>query len=390
MSTEPANETTFGNRSEAPKPIVPKSASEALRPEQGTPPPRRSQGSRNQFVVFMNFVMSTVIFVVLIAGLAVYLGKREFSSPGPAQSTEMVMVKPSTSVSEIALMLERRNLISDRHVFRLGVRAAGADDDLKAGEYEIKAGASMRDIMDLMVSGRSVLYSLTIPEGLTVSQAFDRIAKHEALTGEMPAEMPPEGTLVADTQRFTRGTTRAELIEKMIADQKSLVEEVWERRVEGLPLKTIDEFVTLASIVEKETGRADERSRVAAVFINRLKRGMRLQSDPTIVYGLFGGEGKPSDRPIYRSDIDKLTPYNTYLIDGLPPTPIATPGRAALEAVANPSKTDEFYFVADGTGGHVFAKTLDEHNENVARWRAIEKKRRAEAEASGQDDNGSN
>jgi UPF0755 protein len=195
----------------------------------------------------------------------------------------------------------------------------------------------------------------------------------------MPAELPPEGSIMADTQRFTRGTSRIDVIERLTAEQSKLVEGLWERRADNLPLADINEFVTLASIVEKETGVADERTRVAAVFINRLRKGMRLQSDPTIVYGLFGGKGKPADRPIFRSDLDKPTPYNTYLIDGLPPTPIATPGRAALEAVANPSQTDELYFVADGTGGHAFAATLEEHNENVARWRAIEKKQKEEA-----------
>ncbi len=164
-----------------------------------------------------------------------------------------------------------------------------------------------------------------------------------------------------------------------IRDRKKLVEDVWQRRAPDLPLASIDDFVTLASIVEKETGRGDERSRVAAVFLNRLAKGMRLQSDPTIIYGLFGGKGKPADRPIYQSDIQKPTPYNTYLINGLPPTPIANPGRAALEAVANPSKTDDLYFVADGTGGHVFASTLEEHNQNVARYRALQKKQADDA-----------
>jgi UPF0755 protein len=192
-----------------------------------------------------------------------------------------------------------------------------------------------------------------------------------------------EGSLAADTQRFTRGTSREQIVKKLLADQKALVEEIWARRTNDLPLASIDEFVTLASIVEKETGIADERSRVAAVFINRLNKGMRLQSDPTILYGLYGGKGKPADKPITQSDLKKQTPYNTYLINGLPPTPIANPGRAALEAVANPSKTDDLYFVADGTGGHVFAKTLDEHNENVARWREIEKKKAEQAGADG-------
>jgi UPF0755 protein len=179
--------------------------------------------------------------------------------------------------------------------------------------------------------------------------------------------------------RFTRGATRQQMVDKLLADQKKLVDDVWQRRAPDLPLANVEEFVTLASIVEKETGKGDERSRVAAVFLNRLAKGMRLQSDPTIIYGLFGGKGKPADRPIYQSDIQKQTPYNTYAINGLPPTPIANPGRAALEAVANPSKTDDLYFVADGTGGHVFAATLDEHNENVARYRALQKKQADEA-----------
>lgn len=376
----PAGDRDFGRRDGSPQPIVPKTASEALRPEQGTPPPRRSRKSRSQIVVFMNFLVSSVILVVLAAGVAVYLGKSEFDGPGPSQTTANFLVKPNTGVAEIAEQLERRGLISDSRIFRLGVRAYGHDASLKAGEYEIQSGASMREIMKLLESGKSVLASLTIPEGMTVEQAFQRIAEHEALSGDMPADLPPEGSLVADTQRFTRGSTRQQIIDKMLADQSTLVESIWNRRVTGLPFANINEFVTLASIVEKETGRGDERSRVAAVFINRLNKGMRLQSDPTILYGLFGGKGRPADRPIYQSDIDKPTPYNTYVINGLPPTPIANPGRAALEAVANPSKTNDLYFVADGTGGHVFATTLEVHNENVARWRAVQRKQAQEAE----------
>jgi UPF0755 protein len=379
MNTNPVNNGEFGRRDAPPQPIVPKTAKEALRPERGTPPPKRSRASRSQIVVFMNFIVSSVMLLILAAGVAVYFGKSEFDGAGPSTTTENFMVRPNTGVADIAEQLERRGLISDSRIFRMGVRAYGNDAALKAGEYEIKAGASMRDIMELLKSGKSVLASLTIPEGLTVEQAFARIAEHEALTGDMPSEIPPEGSLATDTQRFTRGTSRQQIIDKMLADQKKLVEDIWERRVSGLPLADINEFVTLASIVEKETGRGDERSRVAAVFINRLNKGMRLQSDPTIIYGIFGGKGKPSDRPIYQSDIQNPTPYNTYTIQGLPPTPIANPGRAALEAVANPSKTSDLYFVADGTGGHVFAATIEEHNENVARWRAVEKKQAKEA-----------
>jgi UPF0755 protein len=186
-----------------------------------------------------------------------------------------------------------------------------------------------------------------------------------------------------DTYKSPRGATRQQMIDQMQRVQTRAVEEIWAQRAPGLPISTPEEFVTLASIVEKETGRADERPRVAAVFINRLRAHMRLQSDPTVLYGLFGGAGRPPDRAILQSDLDKHTPYNTYQINGLPPTPIANPGRAALEAVANPSHTDEIYFVADGTGGHNFAATLEEHNRNVARWRQIvEQAAREAAEAS--------
>lgn len=379
MTTNPANNGEFGQRPAAQGPIVPKTASEALRPEVGTPPPNRSRASRSQIVVFMNFFFSLIMLVILAGGLVLYFGRQAFNEPGPSANGDTFMVKQNSGVQDIADQLERRGLISDARVFRLGVRVYGNDSALKAGEYAIKPQASMRDIMDLLKSGKSVMYSLTIPEGLTVEQALERIAEQDALSGDMPKTAPVEGSLATDTLRFTRGATRQQMVDKLLADQKKLVEDVWQRRAPDLPLASIDDFVTLASIVEKETGRGDERSRVAAVFLNRLAKGMRLQSDPTIIYGLFGGKGKPADRPIYQSDIQKPTPYNTYLINGLPPTPIANPGRAALEAVANPSKTDDLYFVADGTGGHVFASTLEEHNQNVARYRALQKKQADDA-----------
>jgi UPF0755 protein len=379
MNTNPGGNGEFSQRSATPGPIVPKTANEALRPEAGTPPPKRSRASRSQVVVFMNFLVTLVLLVIVGAGLALYFGKQAFNEPGPSANGDTFLVKPNTGVQEIADQLERRGLISDARIFRLGVRAYDNDQSLKAGEYEIKPQASMHEIMDLLKSGKSVMYSLTIPEGMTVEQAFQRVATQEALTGDMPSALPTEGSLAADTLRFTRGATRQQMVDKLLADQKELVAEIWARRSPDLPLANEQEFVTLASIVEKETSKSTERSRIASVFLNRLAKGMRLQSDPTIIYGLFGGKGKPADRPIYQSDIDKPTPYNTYTINGLPPTPIANPGRAALEAVANPSKTDDLYFVADGTGGHVFAATLDEHNENVARYRAFQKKQAEDA-----------
>jgi UPF0755 protein len=334
---------------------------------------RRSKQSRNQIVVFLNFLVSTIVLVAIAAVAVVYFGKQSFEAAGPNKTETTFLVPPRTGVTEIAEDLQRRNLISDARIFQIGVRTYGAGSTLKAGEYAIAPNASMRDIMETLTSGKSIMYSLTVPEGLTTEQALQRVATHEALSGEMPTDLPPEGGVAADTLRFTRGTPRSQIVSKMAADQQKLVDEIWETRDPDLPVADKNEFVTLASIVEKETGIAEERPRVAAVFVNRLKKNMRLQSDPTILYGLFGGKGRPADRPIYQSDIQKETPYNTYVIRGLPPGPIANPGRAALEAVAKPLQTDDLYFVADGTGGHVFAKTLAEHNRNVAKWRAQQK-----------------
>jgi UPF0755 protein len=215
----------------------------------------------------------------------------------------------------------------------------------------------------------------------------NRLALDPKLKGDLP-EMPEEGSLLPETYTFQLGATRQQIVDQMMAAQKKLLARVWESRQQGLPLKTPQELVILASIVEKETGVGSERPHVASVFINRLNKAMRLQSDPTIIYGIFGGKGKPAGRPIYKSEINKPTPYNTYVIDALPPTPIANPGKLALEAVANPLPTNDFYFVADGTGGHAFASTLDEHEANVRRWRVIEAKMKAEAVAAEAEETG--
>lgn len=366
-------------------PIIPKSASEALRPEKAPQPPKRSRKARSQVVIFLNFVMTVIVFVALAGAGAVYYAMHQYEKAGPLEANKNFIVRSGAGISEIASGLERSNIITDGRVFRVVSEAYLDNDTLKAGEYEIKAGSSMQEVMQLLKSGKSILYSVSLPEGLTVKQMFKRLSDDEVLVGDLPQELPVEGSLKPDTYKFTRGTKRVEIVQQMSAAQKALVDQIWEKRDPNLPVSTVDEFVTLASIVEKETGRADERPRVASVFINRLDKGMRLQSDPTIIYGIFGGDGKPADRPILKSDLDKDTPYNTYIIKGLPPTPIANPGRAALEAVANPSRTPELYFVADGTGGHVFAVTLDEHNANVRRWRKVEAERAAEAAKAAQD-----
>jgi UPF0755 protein len=363
-------------------PIIPKSASEALRPEKVPQPPRRSRKAKSQVVIFLNFLMTVIVCLTIAAAGTVYYAMSAYEDQGPLTANTNFIVRNGAGIQEIASSLERNNIVSDGRVFRFMSEAYLEDNDtLKAGEYEIKAGSSMQEIMQLLKSGKSILYSVSLPEGLTVKQMFSRLSSDPVLEGDLPAQVPAEGTLRPDTYKFSRGTKRAEIVAQMAAAQKQLVDQIWEKRDPDLPIASRDEFVTLASIVEKETGIADERSRVASVFINRLEKGMRLQSDPTIIYGIFGGDGKPADRPILKSDLEKDTPYNTYMIRGLPPTPIANPGRAALEAVSNPSRTSDLYFVADGTGGHVFAATLDEHNNNVRRWRKIEAEKAAAAKA---------
>ena len=361
-------------------PIIPKSPTEALRPEKVPEPPKRSRKAHSQTVIFLNFLMTLIVAVTVVGIAGFYYMIHSFHEPGPLPTNTTITVRNGAGLAEIANTLERSDAISNGRIFRLMAdRYMEAGQTPKPGEYEIKAHASMKDILSLLESGKSILYTVAFPEGLTVKQMFARLESDPVLEGDLPTELPPEGSLRPDTYPFTRGTKGVEIVRQMRAAQTKLVDMLWQRRDPDLPLKTVEEFVTLASIVEKETGKDDERGHVASVFYNRMKKNMRLQSDPTIIYGLFGGEGKPSDRPIYQSDLQKETPFNTYIIRGLPPHPIANPGRAALEATANPWRTDDLYFVADGTGGHVFAKTLDEHNANVRRWRKIE----AEKAASG-------
>jgi UPF0755 protein len=365
-------------------PIIPKSPNEALKPERVPEPPRRSRKARSQVIIFFNFVMTTLVLVCIAAAAIFYWAMSVYNGPGPLAANTNFVVREGAGIAEIAANLKRNEIIEDDRVFRyvtaVNLGYIGSSDShrsLKAGEYEIKAHASMKEIAETLETGKSILYSISMPEGLTVRQMMLRLQEDPVLEGDLPADLPAEGSLRPDTYKFSRGTKRAEILSQMHAAQQKLVDQIWERRDPDLPVKTKNEFVTLASIVERETGKDDERAHVASVFFNRLQKGMRLQSDPTIIYGVFGGEGKPSDRPIYRSDLQKPTPYNTYQIKGLPPTPISNPGRAALEAVANPWRTKDIYFVADGTGGHVFAATLEEHNANVKRWRRLESERTA-------------
>ncbi|TPW33401.1 endolytic transglycosylase MltG [Martelella alba] len=356
------------------RPIVPKSAREALRPEKvPQPTAKHSRRAKSQLVIFLNFLMSIAV-LACICGVGVYFyASSTYREAGPLKANATFTVRSGAGLAEISMALQRNGVVSDSRVFRYVTAARFRDGEtLKAGDYEIKAGSSMEEVADLLQSGKTILYSISIPEGLTVKQVFDRLAADEDLSGDLPAKLPPEGSLMPETYKFSRGTSREEIIQQMEEGQSALIDSIWLKRDADLPIKDKNEFVTLASIVEKETGIADERPRVAAVFINRLRKGMRLQSDPTVIYGIYGGDGKPSDKPIYKSDLEKDTPYNTYVIKGLPPGPIANPGRASLEAVANPARTEDIYFVADGSGGHAFAATLKEHNSNVAKWRKLE------------------
>lgn len=299
-----------------------------------------------------------------------------YQGPGPAaKSGEItsVVLRKGASVPEIAATLERGGVIRSSSIFMTVAQLTGAARSLKAGEYEFASRASMAQVLEAIREGKVVRHQVTIPEGVTSDMAVDILMRSPVLSGVAPT--PPEGAILPETYRVERGEDRAAVLQRMMDARDELLDQLWAQRQPGLPFSTKDEAVTLASIVEKETGIASERPRVAAVFVNRLRTGMRLGSDPTIIYGLT--RGRPLGRGILLSEIQRLTPYNTYLIDGLPPTPIANPGRQALAAVLDPPRTDELYFVADGTGGHVFAKTYAEHEANVARWRQVERQRAA-------------
>ncbi len=315
------------------------------------------------------------LFIVLglaIAGAIAY-GVRAVDAPGPTTTATTFLVPRGAGLERVSNELERQGVIASASLFRMAARYEGFDGALRYGEYEAPAGASTREVLALVASGRTVQHFLTVAEGLTSREVVRLVEASELLSGEIDAT-PPEGSLAPDTYAVQRGDTRAEVIARMRALQERRVAQAWEERQPGLALRNPEDLVKLASVIEKETGVAAERERVAAVFHNRLQRGMRLQSDPTIIYGITQGEG-PLDRPLTRADIQRQTPWNTYTIDGLPQTPIANPGLAALMAAAKPIETDELFFVADGTGGHAFARTLQEHNRNVAAWRAIERQR---------------
>jgi UPF0755 protein len=311
-------------------------------------------------------IAGSVIFMTLF----VFLGYRAFHNPNIEVQESVFLVPKGQGLIRTARILHEEELITDQDIFKAGVMLKGAERSLKAGEFLIPAQSSMNDILNVLVKGEVIQHSLTIPEGWTSYQITEYLNEIYKLTDPLET-MPAEGSILPETYNYTNGTSRIDLLARMQKAQADLLAELWDGRDDDLPFDTIAEAIILASIVERETGVAEERAHVAGAFMNRLRNGIRLQSDPTIIYGI--DHRGFLDRGIRRSELaDKNNPYNTYQIDRFPPTPIAHPGRASIEAVLHPMQTDDIYFVADGKGGHVFAATLAEHNRNVANWRRIE------------------
>jgi UPF0755 protein len=314
--------------------------------------------------------VAILIAIILIIAGAYEWEATDFTAPGPKPTQSTVLIRPNIGTAGISSTLESAGLVRNGLLFRIGVMLRRENAALKAGEYAIPANASMQDIAAILMSGKSIVHKLTAAEGLTSNMIFTIVEKDAALEGS--ASVPLEGTLLPETYLFTHGTTRAQLFAHMHAAQQKFIDAHWPARAPNLPLANADQAIVLASIVEKETAIPEERRHIAAVFVNRLKLGMKLQSDPTIIYGIT--QGYPLGRPIRESEITAPTPYNTYAITGLPAAPICNPGKDSIAAVLNPEPSADLYFVADGTGGHVFAATVQEHQKNVAKWRQIEQK----------------
>lgn len=313
--------------------------------------------------------------LVLVAALVLILGWTRYTLPGPLTEARTVIVLRGSGVDDIARQLWRAGVLAEPYSFQFGVRFDESAGRLRPGEYAFPAAISPREVAAMMAAGRTVVRRLTLPEGLTTAQMLALVRTAEGLEGDI-GDAPGEGELLPETFFYSWGDSRRQMVARARRAMGDLVAELWARRAPDLPLRTPAEAVILASIVEKETAIAEERPQVAAVFLNRLRRGMRLQADPTVIYGLTAGAG-PLDRPLSRIDLETAHRWNTYVIAGLPPTPIANPGRASLQATLQPAASEDLYFVADGSGRHLFARTLAEHNRNVARLREIERTRLA-------------
>ncbi|MCG8491902.1 MAG: endolytic transglycosylase MltG [Sneathiellales bacterium] len=324
---------------------------------------------------FFFFVLALfLLFNIALGGLAAY-GWDLFTKAGPLQQDKVILLAKGSGLRGIARQLKSEDIIHNELAFIFGVRLSENGTALKAGEFNIPAGLSAEEVMDLLVEGKAVVHSITVPEGLQSREIKALIAGDKILIGELTEEMP-EGSVLPETYHFSRGDSRNDVVRRMKEAMRKALEELWKKKSASTPVSSIQDLVTLASIVEKETGQASERGKVAGVFANRLKKKMRLQSDPTVIYGVTKGQ-KDLGRSISKKDLAAVNDYNTYVIAALPPGPICNPGLESLKATLAPEKTRALYFVADGTGGHLFANSLTEHNRNVRKWRKIEKQRKA-------------
>ena len=307
-----------------------------------------------------------LVLLILAGAGAAHYASGVYDRPGPLEVSRAVVI-PRGTPSQVAEALAGAGVIDSPLAFRIAAAVTVLGRPLHAGELAFPEKASLHEVFTVLRTAKPVQHKLTIPEGLTAQQISRLLARADALTGEVP--VPPEGAMLPQTYAYDYGATRDSLVERASTAMQHALAQAWASRAPGLPLASPADLLVLASLVERETARPEERPHIAGVYLNRLKRGMKLQADPTVVYAASGGGG-PLERPLTRADLDLNSPYNTYRVTGLPPGPIASPGVASLEAVARPEATDDLYFVADGTGGHAFSRTLDEHLKNVARWRA--------------------
>lgn len=366
--------------------VRPRSPAEILEPKKAPRSPNSNQASHSSLFIkrcmhIINFIFSFLFILMLYSGITIKIITAYYDAPGPLRSNKIVEIEKGLGRFDIIRKLENQGVISNSGIFiinniLLNSSPKSKAQDFKAGEYEFSKAVSMREVWDTITAGKVALYKITLPEGLTSQQIVDRLNSETILSGEIK-KIPEEGSLMPDTYLISRGTPRQELLNRMQSEQIKFIEKNWKDREKDLPVINTVEAIVLASIVEKETGKDEERDRVAAVFINRLKKKMRLQSDPTIIYGLVGGLGSLG-RPLTHNDVESKTAYNTYQVNGLPPGPICNPGKSAILATLHPAKSNDLYFVADGTGGHTFSSSLNEHNSAVQVWRKISKDNQAE------------
>lgn len=345
-------------------------------PSEESNPAAKRKWRRGRFA--LGFLVM-VLAVLAGGGIGACLyGVNLYRRPGPLMEERTVTIVRGSSLNAIARTLFAEGVIAEPGVFKMAASIEGKAGALKAGEYAFAAGLSMQEVLAQLVEGKTLSHRVTLPEGLTSWDIVQIINAAPDLQGPPIETLPPEGSLLPDTYFFQRGETRAQVLERMRDAQLEALDRLWPSRLEDLPFETRADWVTLASIVEKETGLAEERSLVAGVFVNRLRKGMPLQSDPTVIYAVTKGMGGQLGRGIRKSELRSEDPYNTYTNAGLPPGPIANPGWAALEAAIRPAETEFLYFVADGSGGHAFARTLNDHNRNVRTWRRIKAGRKSD------------